>query len=369
MKRKIIILFVLLLLNVSYSRQIQIPIHFENSPTTIELYNIKGQRVFSQEFSRYTGVPFPLSNNLSNQVYVMRVKNGASEFTRKFTPNHKIQFTGSWSNIGRKQLRNEDSDNVLSESNSSSIEPLEPVYNYATNVIFINGVWNTRDEANENRRRIERAYNSSLLADPKYKGEYKFTLGYNHTRGKPDDIVEAISQIIDMDFSTNSKEKETLDSLKKITDKSFENRERVVILSHSQGNIYADKLFESFSIQQKSHTAVLNIATPTTKPTTGRWYFTSHNDRIINATRILNSRILPGLFNDVLLGEDPRDSYFHNFWESYFSPNLASRASINSEFFYQCSNLPFWEIGGEKEIFYDSTEYRIQISLLESKFC
>jgi hypothetical protein len=57
MKRKIIILFVLFSLSVCHSRNMQIPIKFENSPTTIELYNIKGQKVFSKEYSIYNEVP------------------------------------------------------------------------------------------------------------------------------------------------------------------------------------------------------------------------------------------------------------------------------------------------------------------------
>jgi len=89
MKRKIFTLFILLLLSICYSQHIQIPIQFVNSPTTIELYNLKGQKVFTKEFSRYGGVPFSLSNNLSNQVYIMRVKNANVEFTRKFMPNTK----------------------------------------------------------------------------------------------------------------------------------------------------------------------------------------------------------------------------------------------------------------------------------------
>jgi len=76
MKIKIFILFVLLSLSICYSRQIQIPIHNENSPTTIELYNLRGQRILSREFTHYTRASFSLSDNfLANQVYIIRVRN------------------------------------------------------------------------------------------------------------------------------------------------------------------------------------------------------------------------------------------------------------------------------------------------------
>ena len=76
MRKRIITLFVFLLLtSICYAQQIQIPISSVSSPTTIEVYNIRGQRILSREFTHYTRAPFSLSGNLATQIYIMRVRN------------------------------------------------------------------------------------------------------------------------------------------------------------------------------------------------------------------------------------------------------------------------------------------------------
>lgn len=409
MRKSVIILFILLSINVCFSRNMQIPVQFENSSTTIELYNMKGQKVFSKEFIRYNNIPFSLTNNLANQVYIMRVKNGANEFTRKFTPNRNIQFMG-FSNNKNIKTRSEDDTDSLSNKTTQQKNTRSTEIDSMTTIIFINGIWNKEDAARENLERIKVAYKDTLKHFP---GEYQFKLGYNKSDGKPSlgDITEVVFQLLrDLGISNENiseyfqswlllivstsdyiemlKENSLLNidildekldellkklselkevlmattvvrsndataaDLKRIIDKSFENKERVIIISHSQGNIYSNDLFEKFSEKEKKHSAVLNVATPTTKPATG-WYFTNYNDGVIALARAINNEILLGIWNDLLsLDEkDPREITNHNFWESYFSPNLISRTRIDKELLKQCESLPFWEIDSTENYF------------------
>jgi len=173
MRNKIIIFFVLLSLSVCYSRNMQIPIHFENSPTTIELYDMRGRRILKREFSNYTSAPFSLSNNLANQIYIMRVINGRNVITRKFTPNHRLQFT-----FGTTRLNNFANNANRPIGITRSNKTTEPKIDSITNIVFINGIWNTPDGAERNLERIRFAYEDTLKHFP---GKYRFTLGYNET--------------------------------------------------------------------------------------------------------------------------------------------------------------------------------------------
>ena len=470
MKRKVIALFVLLSLSICYSRNMQIPIHFENSPTTIELYNIKGQRVFSQEFSRYTGVPFSISNNLANQVYIMRIRNGANVSTRKFTPNHRIQFTGSFNNIRIRQA-NSISSELQQQKNVRSTEAEKTGIDSMTNIFFINGIWNTESNAERNLERVEAAYIGALSSE-KFPGEYKFSLVYNETHGfwedlfevenllkreiaalriyyesdevekvelpvhllaiaEPEDFIEVFRDNLNDRIETakgTDNEKTVIDDvalmiqqveefLKDINDRmkrlaeilarpisylmgkltsfftpaptqrslraanniddnivkilaslketvygSLNNKERVIVIPHSQGNLYANLLIDDISPEFLPHIAVLNIAPPSTRTSmydSAGWYFTNHDDWVIDIARWKydNVDILPGMFNDFFsTGEVPSDWKRHSFWESYFHPGWVSRTEIDKEIFKQCTALSFWK--DEEE---DSTEYYVTV--------
>jgi hypothetical protein len=153
-------------------------------------------------------------------------------------------------------------------------------------------------------------------------------------RRRYDDIVET--------------HKETKEELKAIIDSSFGSKERVIIISHSQGNIYANDLINDYRKNGKDEeikrTGVLNIATPTTSTATD-WYYTSHDDKIINIARNnLNDKILPGKDINAVLPrkKNPRDFFNHGFAESYFHENLKSKEKIDEQFFKYCKELPFW---------------------------
>jgi hypothetical protein len=380
----------------------QIPIFSENSPTTIELYNLKGQKVLTKEFSRYNSAPISLSNNLANQVYVMRIKNGDKVFTRKFMPDVKIHFVGNFANTNKistnETLR-------FPEIQYQTLLREEPLGDSVTNIIFINGMRNTIEIAENSLDRIRAAYAERLKTN-EYPGDYKFTLGYNQTHSETHDFAEvryqwetefnreanvnelawlapiigveyyeeAMGISIDSPYSQASNfikknfldrvtefktkylperekivesHKKTTDDLRKIMDESFENRQRVIIIAHSQGNLFANELIAHYYNNNKDKkmlsTEVLNIAPPTISPSKSWWWYTNKDDHIINTARLIhNPYILMGYENESISGKDPRDFMRHGFWESYFHDNLRSRQLIDKVFFKYCKELPFW---------------------------
>jgi len=188
MKKKILVLFVFLLFAVSYSRQIQIPIHHISSPTTIELYNIQGRRILTQEFTHYTGAPFSLSNNLGNQILILRVRNGSNVITRRIFANTQFRFTeASGGNIGRAVQTANETENTQ-ENTQPQIQPQQirtveiHETDSITSIIFINGMGNTRYAAQANLDYIREAYRDTLNS-PSFPGRYQFLLAYNETRG------------------------------------------------------------------------------------------------------------------------------------------------------------------------------------------
>ncbi|MCL1945606.1 MAG: T9SS type A sorting domain-containing protein [Chitinivibrionia bacterium] len=399
MKKHIIVLFIVLFLSICYSRQMQIPISSENSPTTIEIYNLKGQKILTKEFTRYNSAPISLSNNLANQIYVMRIKNGDKIFTRKFMPDTKIRFVGNFTNTNKistnKTLH-------IPEIQYQNLLRTEPLGDSVTNIIFINGMLNTKIMADVNLVHIRMAYKDTLNTE-EYPGKYMFTLGYNQTHGRIHDFSEVMLQwqtefsnqanvnalewlapIIDeeyyeeaMEFFADAKavpksnerknfitriaeiifkiktnsvtisHSETTNDLRKITDESFEKKYRVIIISHSQGNLFANELIDYYKQYDKEEEIkrieVLNIAPPAVS-TSKSWYYTNKDDAVINdARKKFNSKILPGLENGVISGKkDPRERRRHKFWESYFHDDLISRQLIDNVFLKYCKELPFW---------------------------
>jgi hypothetical protein len=324
----------------------------------------------------------------------MRIKNANSVITRKFTPDTKIRFVGNFANTD-KVPANETVRNP--EISYQKMLRSETLGDSVTNIIFINGMLNTPLMAEENLHRIRLAYEDKLNTE-EFPGDYIFTLGYNQTHGMIHDFSEVMFQwskefgesgnalewlapIIDeeyyeeaMGFSANirggsdnrkkflqriaefilkfkieavtASHSQTTGELRKITDDSFENKQRVIIISHSQGNLYANELIDYYNQNNKEEemlrTGVLNIAPPTVSPSK-LWWYTNSDDAVINNSRKnFNQNILPGFENYVISDdEDPRERRRHGFWTSYFHDNLRSRLLIDSVFFDYCENLPF----------------------------
>ena len=397
MKKITIILFILFLLGVCHSRQMQIPIQFVNSPTTIELYNLKGQRILKREFSSYSTAPISLSNNLANQIYIMRVINGNRVSSHKFMPNTQIRFVGNFVNT------NNASTNETARNPQIQLQNLlrsAPLGDSITNIIFINGMMNTEEAARINLRHIRNAY-EDILSTHMFPGDYIFRLGFNETRGRIGDAAEILFQwetefgqspsplqwlapIISeeyyeeaMGFSANNRNittntrdnvrkfidrvaetmrrldietvtkyhAQTTNYMRAIIDNSFENNHRVIIIAHSQGNLYANELIAHYRQNDTDYhlnrAAVLNIAPPTASPSTS-WWFTNRLDWTIIGVRARFWNTLPGFDNWVInSNDDPREWSQHSFWESYFHPDLRSRQLIDSVFFKYAKELPF----------------------------
>jgi len=473
MRSKTLILLIFLLFSVVFSRQIQVNIRHESIPTTIELYNVLGQRILSQEFTHYSRAPFLLSNRLANQIYIIRVRNGSNVFTRKILHNTKIQFTGNFANnIGGLRIidkTHNTTEEFLPQEQTQTPQLQEisnPAVDSVTTILFINGRGNTEEDARNTFRLIREAYDNRLNSISFFPGRYEFKLVFNQTRGGLDWIEALIKIIREIDsyrvprvkadrtqelleeymapwlieimppeiyletVENNIKELsynvragieevpagfwETAESalnnirnnMPKITEMTMESyakevslikripilddipnyidapmaeqnilatfhqirrtvhaslneRKRVIAISHSQGSLYMNMVIddmlsrtEGIEGRKSRHIAVLDIAPPTVKPSTG-WYLINNDDHVINFLRfpLLFPDILPGNINNRWIDGVNRDEHWtkHAFWDSYFHNELLSRTVIDIEVELQSRILPFWPTGNDDD--------------------
>lgn len=130
--------------------------------------------------------------------------------------------------------------------------------------------------------------------------------------------------------------------------------QRVLIVAHSQGNLFANGsagAAQSLVPSREDGIGVVGVATPADSTLPGAAYFTAEDDRVINALRLL-ADVLPGnVDNDPGVFFDDRDLLNHAFWESYFSPELLSRGLIDGEVGSLADALEFFPAIGS----YDGT--------------
>lgn len=136
---------------------------------------------------------------------------------------------------------------------------------------------------------------------------------------------------------------------------------RVVVVAHSQGNLYANnavKELVSESPQFSNSIGIVGVATPAASLIGTNQYVTAHDDRVIDALRITHTVLESNLDNDPGIFDDPRDLLNHNFLLSYLASEivpeytlgntLPSRAVVDGYFLNLLRNLDFpdAELGG-----------------------
>ena len=111
---------------------------------------------------------------------------------------------------------------------------------------------------------------------------------------------------------------------------------RVVIVAHSQGNLYANGAAEGVAAAVAAaelSVGVVGVATPDSRRANGgSGYVTAKDDVVINLLRAVpGAQVLPGNVNNEL-GEmyEGRDFWKHGFIRSYFEGGLRSRERIDA---------------------------------------
>jgi hypothetical protein len=260
-----------------------------------------------------------------------------------------------------------------------------PCDDVKTTVIYYgNGVGNTYAQANYSRMLLYQAYKSELQQFyPEQR--FVFKIAYNHTRGVLSDVVEVIGQKLNeienpaateyaaaelfllymaakdykllnpavcIPVATAIEEyfagrlSNAVDALSHIQKYSTDLQEgaRVLLIAHSQGNLYANQALGTLLDTYPGNIGMIGVASPAGMIHSGTTYHTAHDDRVIDALRLIHEVIPSNVENDPGLIFDPRDISCHAFGQSYFSKGLASRDLIDDDLWYNMEILQFPEI-------------------------
>jgi len=162
-----------------------------------------------------------------------------------------------------------------------------------TDIYFGNGVWNTDEQAIEGktalRKLMHRAYNARL--DRQEEGiTYTFRHAYNPSHGTTDDLIETFYQLkesgqitggyffgVYVALAAESNAEEFLRKLQTIISNydsdisqmyniynvaSFKKKHNVLLVAHSQGNLFGNKMYTLMSDTQKDKFRMVSVATP-----------------------------------------------------------------------------------------------------------
>ena len=236
-----------------------------------------------------------------------------------------------------------------------------------TEVFFINGIGNDKMKAETHREKIEKAYTS-------YKPGYRFTLLYNSNMGS--DILEFLKQKIREKYPSLNEEKlvrrilkwmsgdeEEMDpkisaeAIEKSPDKldsaqalkaSLKMGNRVVLIAHSQGNLFANGILQSISGEYQESIGMIGIASVVSTNTVlinsvygkGYPYVTLTNDKVINNLRkIPNFTVLPANTSNT-----SSTLTNHSFQKAYFKDGLKSREKIDEHMKAYMKGLKYPEV-------------------------
>ena len=234
-----------------------------------------------------------------------------------------------------------------------------------TEVFFINGIGNDKTKAETHVEKIAEAYAS-------YKPGYRFTLLYNSNMGS--DILEFLKQKIREKYPSLNEEKlvrrilkwmsgddEEMDpeisaeAIAKSQDKldsaqalkaSLKMGNRVVLIAHSQGNLFANGILQSISDKYQESIGMIGIASVVSTNTVlinsvygkGYPYVTLTNDKVINSLR-RKFTVLPANTSNT-----SSTLTNHSFQKAYFKDGLKSREKIDEHMKAYMKGLKYPEV-------------------------
>lgn len=217
-----------------------------------------------------------------------------------------------------------------------------------TDIYFGNGVWNTPTQASKSvevlRKFMQINYNARL--DRNKEGEtYLFKLVYNPSRGTIEDLLETFWQLKESGQISEGyfMAKWNLltadrgpDELRKAINRvaatstvdvnrmyntynntSFSKKHDVLLVAHSQGNLFGNKIYTMLTDTQKKKFRMVSVGTPANhvmKPDQTAPYVTAKDDFVIN-------RVSGALTGNV-------DGFGHTFIGTYLSSSFEARTQI-----------------------------------------
>ncbi|WP_169307145.1 YfaP family protein [Ferrimonas sediminicola] len=110
------------------------------------------------------------------------------------------------------------------------------------------------------------------------------------------------------------------------------NGKRVLIVAHSQGNLFTNTSVARVIEMLPDHSnsiGYFGVASPAARTVNGAGYVTADDDRVIQLLRATETVLPANIDNDPGLFDDPRDFLNHGFLESYLDSRLKSRERID----------------------------------------
>jgi hypothetical protein len=185
-------------------------------------------------------------------------------------------------------------------------------------VYFGNGVWNTDKQAEASKRELRRFiwdHNPDRFPIAEEGTTYSFNVAYNKGEGTVDDLLETfwqlhesgqigdfyfgfITRIMDAanvltlqegDYRSRmaaiaaQADTNTQDILQLYRNESFSQNNNVLLVAHSQGNLFANDAYNFLSDDEKKRFQIVGIAVPADHIATGNDYVTFTFDYVIQA--------------------------------------------------------------------------------------
>jgi hypothetical protein len=180
-------------------------------------------------------------------------------------------------------------------------------------VVFINGIFNTREEAEKSRFKLEQDLPSNFQDEI-----LKMRLGYNpsHIAGLGD-LAEAAIQGFAGSITTFDRDTILMQIHPEVTTR------KVLFIGHSQGSFYTNDIYNYLLShgEPKASVGVYNVATPSNYVAGGGKYLTSKADSIIAlfAEYAKTTGALPPLSANVDLDPGAAVGSGHNFVNNYLA--------------------------------------------------
>ena len=262
-----------------------------------------------------------------------------------------------------------------------------------TDIYFGNGVWNSAKDAEANIRELhEKIINPFIIKDdPKLKAKYgQIKLQYNWgqgamldvletyyqlreagqvqdyqfyaviallTRGNPSLTLEAIASQKLMEPFTRDWEQGNADEMwQKYYDESFKLSHQVLLISHSQGNLFANKIYDTINpTEYKAYFANLQIASPASEVKAEKGDYVTLSTDLTSADPVIN--FIPGSMSPNASGESG-----HAFVSAYLSQEDPLN-KITAKLKQLLSNLDTepsqWQT--DQELNKDTKDYKITV--------
>jgi len=181
-----------------------------------------------------------------------------------------------------------------------------------TDIYFGNGVWNTQDDGKEGRDELKRFMQTraitSLSIDDEKNNLYSFKHAYNPSYGTTEDLIETFYQLkesgqisfgyyvwivsmlnIGGENDLNTKLKDIVRTYNddafymftKYDNESFSKKHNVLLVAHSQGNLFGNKMYTLMNDAQKEKFRMVSVATPADHVAGGGPYVTASGDYVI----------------------------------------------------------------------------------------